>query len=194
MKKKKIIFLGVIITLILIIYFSIFNNYSLTDYNRRRLNSKISQQFLPDINDLPKYRNIFYNYRNNIILFPVFYAKSLILVVYYEDVIFQIEKEKINNLKYIKNIIYEKNEITNDIYYLIPEYEFTINSYQFKVLEEEQESYYQCPKYIGIIAISYEKRSIAYMYFEDQDIDYISKNKHKNEMEIFIKNFFKYKW
>ena len=194
MKKKKIIFLGVIITLILIIYFSIFNNYSLTDYNRRRLNSRISQQFLPDINDLPKYRNIFYNYRNNIILFPVFYAKSLILVVYYEDVIFQIEKEKINNLKYIKNIIYEKNEITNDIYYLIPEYEFTINSYQFKVLEEEQESYYQCPKYIGIIAISYEKRSIAYMYFEDQDIDYISKNKHKNEMEIFIKNFFKYKW
>jgi hypothetical protein len=87
---------------------------------------------------------------------------------------------------------YKTNEKNST--YLLPEPEFNINSYNFKVLAENNDSDFDYPHYIGMIATSDEKKNISYLYFADQDFDYISENNNKGEMQKFVKEYFKYEW
>lgn len=60
---------------------------------------------------------------------------------------------------------------------LNPEYEFSINSYTFKVVAGNGKGNTQFPKSFGMIETSERKKSIAYLYFYDTDLDIIgSKN------------------
>ena len=45
-----------------------------------------------------------------------------------------------------------------------------------------------------MIGISEEKKSIAYLYFYDGDLDYIAEENEKNPMANFVKEYFKYKF
>jgi hypothetical protein len=153
--------------------------------------SYIAQQVMPNLNDLPEYKKIYYRYRHMIILFPIFSADSMLLVVTYDDTIYQMEKLEIDNLNFLEKAKYRT---TNGTYYQLPEPEFQINSFNFRILAESQENDFDYPKYIGIIATSDEKKSVAYLYFADQDLDYISVGKTEDEMAKFVDKYFKYKW
>jgi hypothetical protein len=149
---------------------------------------------MPDLKDLPEYKKIYYKYRHNIVLFPIFSADSILLVVAYDDTVYQMERSRINELNYLEKAKYKIYADSDEIYYLLPEPEFQINSFNFRVLAESQDNNFEYPKYIGIIATSDEKKSIAYLYFDDFDLDYISKSNTEGEMIKFVKKYFKYKW
>jgi hypothetical protein len=147
---------------------------------------------MPNLDDLPEYEKIYYQYRNIIRIPFIFNSETMLLVVTYNNITYQIEKEKINNLNYLEKAKYKTYE--KEISYLLPEFEFQINSYNFRVLAESKDNDFDYPHYIGIIATSNEKRSISYLYFADQDLDYISKDNNEGEMIKFVKEYFKYEW
>lgn len=61
-------------------------------------------------------------------------------------------------------------------HYTIPQAEFEIEGYKFRVLSDGT-----YPKYFGMIAVSDEEHRIIYFAYEGQDLDYIE------DMEDFVK-------
>ena len=146
-----------------------------------------AKDFMPAIKDLPKYHDISYKYNHiSIILFE---SDAMTLVVNYDEETYEKEKEKLTEkYKFLDQKVI--SEFDKSKYY-IPEYEFTINSYHFKVVDENDNYKAKYPKSFGMIGTSDEKKSIAYLYFHDDDLDYI-KEDEKNCMESFVKKYFKY--
>lgn len=147
-----------------------------------------AKDFMPAIEDLPKYKDISYRYKHKSII--LFESDSMTLVVEYDDETYESEKEKLAN-KY--NFLNEKipSKYDEDLYF-IPEYQFSINSYNFKVVEGNDKSKAEYPKSFGIIGTSDENKSIAYLYFYDQDLDYIGYKEETHPMANFVKQYFKY--
>lgn len=48
------------------------------------------------------------------------------------------------------------------------------------------------PKSFGMIGTSEEKKSIAYLYFYDFDLDYIGEKNERDPMANFVKKYFEY--
>ena len=144
-------------------------------------------KFFPELDSLPPYEDIHYKHIKKSHL--LFTTKTLLLVVTYDKETYMVEKVKIeSNINFLQEAVYSKDNAT---YYFIPEHEFSINSFDFRILEEAQSDY---PKYFGMIAMSDEKNSIAYLNFSDVDLDYICTNKPEGEMKKFIEENFKYDW
>lgn len=197
MKKTLIIIASVIVSIIAIFAlcvwifgFSTTTNNSLTDYTERRASSSISQQVMPNLDDLLVYKDIYYQYRHKRML--IFSADTMLLVVTYDEATYQAEKSKLNDFDYLQEPSVYKDRRTGKDTYLLPEPEFSINSFNFKVLNRTNG--FEFPKYIGIIATSDEKNSIAYLYYDDVDMDYISEDEAEGVMAKFVKEYFRYKW
>ena len=177
------------ISLILYFFFSTITITKLSDYEQRKTHFPESAGVLPKLEELSDYISIDYEYRRENFLF--FTTYTLRLNVTYDKLTYENEKAKLGEKNYLDHTVkYEyMDEISNGC--LIPEFEFFINSYNFRTLQGEMFYY---PKSIGFIATSDEKNSIAYLYFYDYDLDYISEADDKGSMEIFIKKHFKYNW
>ena len=189
MKKiTKIIIITILIIIVLTILMMILLIYkfffsatvinNINEYDERKDSFTHAENVMPDLKLLPKYENIHYQYRK-INYFP-FYAETMLLIVTYDEETYKNELEKIDRMAFLQNPI---NNNKGD--YLIPKHEFVINNYSFKVLNGDN---YYYPKTIGLIATSDKNNNIAYLYFEDADIDIIT------NMENFIEFSFKYKW
>ena len=147
-----------------------------------------AKDIMPELEDLPKYENIEYKYTHKSML--IFESHSVALIVGYDDNTFESEKEKLD-----KQYTFLDEKIKSDFdksKYYIPEYEFSVESYDFRVIDEKGTSNTEFPKSFGLIGISEEKKSIAYLYFYDEDLDYIREENEKNPMSNFIKEYFKY--
>jgi hypothetical protein len=169
----------------------------LNDYNTRIEDLEYPRQVMPDLDNLPTYEKIHYQYRRKTTFPLLFHAETMLLVVTYDEKTYQMEKEKINNYNYLNETIFKISTVgayTNKIFYLLPEPEFQINSFNFRVLEANQTNDFWYPHYMGIIATSDEKNSIVYLYYDDQDLDYIGEDQTKGAMVKFVKKYFKYKW
>jgi hypothetical protein len=189
MRKKYLII--ILITFILCI----------TVYSRSRsnikyyLNSGISidsnaKDIMPTLNDLPKYQNIACKYTHKSII--VFESDSVALVVKYDDKTYKSEKDKLAK-KYTfldQKIAFNSDESK----YIIPAHEFSINSYTFKVVAGtvNGKGNTQFPKSFGMIGTSERKKSIAYLYFYDTDLDFIGRKNDKKPMANFVKDYFDY--
>lgn len=189
MKKKYLII--ILITFILCI----------TVYSKSRSNIKyylnsgtsidsIAKDIMPNLDDLPKYENIAYKYTHKSII--LFQSDSVALVVKYDDKTYKSEKDKL-----AKKYTFLDHKITfngSESEYIIPEYEFSVNSYTFKVVDEDVngKGNTQFPKSFGMIGTSEKKNSIAYLYFYDTDLDLIGEKNDKNPMDDFVKHYFNY--
>ncbi|MEW9079594.1 hypothetical protein [Terrisporobacter glycolicus] len=147
-----------------------------------------AKDIMPELEDLSEYEDIKYKYTHKSVL--IFESHSVALVVSYNDNTFESEKEKIDEQytfldKKIKSSFDESK-------YYIPEYEFSVDSYAFRVVDESDTSNTEFPKSFGMIGISEEKKSIAYLYFYDGDLDYIGDENEKNPMANFVRKYFKY--
>lgn len=143
---------------------------------------------MPVLPDLPEYINIDYKYTHKTML--LFESDSIALIVKYDDKTYKSEKDKLSE-KYTfldKKVPsnYEENK------YCIPENEFLINSYVFKIVGGTDKNNKQFPKYFGMIGTSDDKKSIAYMYFYDSDLDYIGEKGELAPMANFVKEYFEY--
>lgn len=120
------------------------------------------ENFMPTLDSLPNYENIEYRHTRKKMF--IFEANSVLLNVQYDDETYKKEKE----------LLAKPDESADDT--------FSINSYTFWLAETNG-----YPKSFGIIGTSDEKKSIAYLYFVDFDLDTIS-----TSMKTFVKDYFKY--
>lgn len=147
-----------------------------------------AKDIMPELEDLPEYEDIEYKYTRMSLL--IFESNSVALIVSYDDNTFESEKKKLDEqYTFLDKKI--KSDFNESKYY-IPEYEFSVESYDFRVIDEKSTSNTEFPKSFGMIGISEEKKSIAYLYFYDGDQDYIGEEDEKNPMANFVKRYFKY--
>ena len=188
--RKKYLFAIVIILMICITGCSN-SSSNLEEYlNTGTLIDSKAKDIMPTLDNLPEYDNIEYKYTHKSILF--FESNSVALIVNYDDNTFKVEKNKLDE-QYIFLDRKIKSDYDESKYY-IPEYEFSVESYDFRVIDKNGTSNTDFPKSFGMIGISEEKKSIAYLYFYDGDLDYIAEENEKNPMANFVKEYFKYKF
>ena len=142
---------------------------------------------MPAIEDLPEHQDISYKYNNfSVVLFE---TDTITLEVDYDEEIYEKEKEKLTQIyKFLDQKVVSKSDESK---YYIPEYEFSINSYSFRVVDENDNYKAQYPKSFGIIGTSDEKKSIVYLYIYDEDLDYIEED-NEGSMTNFVKKYFKF--
>lgn len=143
-------------------------NTDIDDYlNSGKNIDEYAKKFMPPLEELPKYENIHYQHDN--IKYAIFESDSMTLDVEYDEETYKKEKEKLDdNYEFLEDKV-----PTFDGGYLIPENEFSVNSYEFRVVEDNSENGESYPKSFGMLGTSDEKNSIVYLYFFDFDIDYI---------------------
>lgn len=186
MRKKCLL----IFMIVLMVSFTGCSKYS-TDI-QKYLNSGTNidtdaKNFMPKLEELPKYQDISYKYNHSSII--LFESDAITLVVEYDEETYEKEKEKLTEkYKFLDQKVV--SDFDKDKYY-IPEYEFQINNYDFKVVEESDNYKAKYPKSFGIIGTSDEEKSIAYLYFYDSDLDYIEED-NESPMVDFVKEYFKY--
>ncbi|MDV3427316.1 MAG: hypothetical protein LIR50_09600 [Bacillota bacterium] len=181
------------LTVILIIFIFCFTGCMKSSSNiENYLNSGTSidskaKDIMPSLDDLPKNQSIAYKYTHKSFIFE---SDSVALIVNYDDETFKSEKDKLTK----KYTYLDKNVISSfdESKYYIPEYEFSINSYTFNVIAEDGKHNMQYPHSFGMIGTSDKKKSIAYLYFYDTDLDYIGEKNVKHPMADFVKEYFDY--
>lgn len=119
----------------------------------------------------------------------MFESDSVALVVFYDDKRYKSEKAKLAE-KY--TFLDPKSTAKESNSHIIPEYKFSINSYTFKIVAGNEKSNTQFPKSFGMIGTSEKKKSIAYLYFYDTDLDCIGQENDKHPMANFVKQYFDY--
>lgn len=141
-----------------------------------------SKEVMPSLTDLPEYQNIAYKYYHKTILAFVFESDSVALIVKYDEETYKSEKNKL-----AEKYIFLDQKVGEDI---IPEYEFPYSGYDFKVVSGDEKGNTQYPKSFGMIGTSDEKKSIAYLYFYDGDLDYIGERNDRHPMADFVREYF----
>ena len=145
----------------------------------------LAASVLPDLINLPEYKDIDYRYyyRENF-----WVTESMMLVVTYDKETYLVEKVQLDDTyAFLDHAVIWVGEDA----YLIPEYEFSINSFNFQVVGDAETDY---PRAFGMIGTSDEKTSVAYLYFYDQDLDYISEEGENEPMKDFVQQYFEYEW
>lgn len=187
MRKKYLIIIFIVFILCMTIYIKSSSNLKNYLNSGTPIDSN-AKDIMPSLDDLPKYQNIAYKYTHKSMFF--FESHSVALIVNYDDETYKREKDKLAEKYTFLNkkvgFRFDKSR------YLIPEYEFSVNSYNFKVVDRNEKSNTQFPKSFGMIGISEEKKSIAYLYFYDTDLDSIGREDDKSPMADFVKDYFKY--
>ncbi|WP_346848642.1 hypothetical protein [uncultured Clostridium sp.] len=186
--EKKYFFIFISVLILILIGFNKANTTNIKKYlnNGTRIDTH-AKNFMPAIVDLPKYQDISYKYNHVPRIF--FETDTITLVVKYDEETYKKEKENLTEkYRFLDHKVVSDFDVSE---YYIPEYEFSINDYDFKVADgnDNYETIY--PKSFGMIGISDKKKSIAYLYFYDYDLDYIQKD-NKNPMVDFVKKYFKY--
>lgn len=186
--KKKYFFIFIIILTLIFIGLSKLNATNIKKYlNNGTKIDTYAKNFMPSSEDLPKYKDISYKYNHfSIVLFE---TEAITLVVNYDEETYEKEKEKLTEkYKFLDHKVVSNFDKSK---FYIPEYEFSIDNYDFKVADSKDNYEADYPKSFGMIGISDEKKSIAYLYFYDGDLDYI-KNDENSPMADFVKKNFKY--
>jgi hypothetical protein len=190
---KKVVCIIVVILFILLI----FSGCSKTDKNiEHYLKSgheidTYAANVLPSIDSLPAYKSIDFQYYDHIVL--LYESEAMVLVVSYDKDTYEDEKVKLDTKYSFLDHDVTTNIDSKDVY-TIPEYDFTYKGYRFRVVTGTANDSSEYPKFFGLVATSDEKRSIAYLYFYDSDLDCISDSKDNQPMAEFIKEYFNYAW
>lgn len=187
MRKKHLIV--ILIAIALCITGCSKSSSNIEDYlNSGKTIDSYAKDIMPILDELPEYQNVEYKYTHKSMF--IFESDSVALIVNYDDSTYKSELDEV-----AEEYIFLDSKIDSDIdesKYIIPEYEFSVNSYNFKVVEGDGEDNTQFPKFFGMIGISEEKKSIAYLYFYDMDLDYIGEKNDKNPMANFVNEYFDY--
>ncbi|MEG0383450.1 MAG: hypothetical protein RR642_01720 [Solibacillus sp.] len=141
-----------------------------------------AKDVMPVLNELPTYRDIDYRHMQKKMF--LFEANSVVLVVEYDTKTYESEKGKLTE-EFAFSKLEDTSETTDDT--SRPNVEFSLNSYEFRVLEGNG-----YPKYFGMIGTSDEHQRIAYLYFYDSDLDKIGEPDDINRMSRFVKSYFDY--
>lgn len=125
----------------------------------------IEQEILPELNELGEYSDVkFRHFHQNM---AVFSCDSYTLKVIYDDKNYELQKNLLDSTYMFQSDPIEDSE--NE--YI--EHCFTYDGYDFRFLSLRNYSQLDYPKKICLIGTNDEKNTIAYLYFEDTDLDSI---------------------
>ena len=152
-------------------------------FDRRNKNNDFIcvEEFIPNVDDLGKYKDIDYQCVTTDIV-GLFCSQASTLCVEYDNETYQEEKAKLED-KYV----FLGPKLGRWYRQLIPESRFSIGSYDFKIVKKIYDVDCSIPSDFVMIGTSDEKKRIAYLYFVDQDLNYIDES-----MEVFVREYFKY--
>ena len=139
-------------------------------YNiNRYINLTMTNNILPKLEEIGEYKDVdFKFYRNNMLIFQ---SDAYILKVSYDEDNYNKQKEKLSQ-KYI----YQTEDVADKgigITYL-KEPSFIIDTFQMNMLSNQEYGMIY-PKELVFIGASDEKKMISYVYYFDDDLDYIDK-------------------
>lgn len=143
---------------------------------------------MPVLDDIENYESIEYLHTHKDMI--LFEADSVVLDITYDEETYKNEKELIDE----KYMFYIKEEDENNSIMQVVEDEFSINSYEFRIVVKNEENFTGLPKSFGMIGTSDENKSIAYLYFYDFDLDSIGAETVNDVMPDFIRDYFKYEF
>lgn len=124
-----------------------------------------AESFMPGLEGIGNYKEIEYFSRKDNTFFPEY---SIQLVVKYDEEIFLTQKDRLENkYTYLEEPQKPKSD---DTVYTIPAEEFSINEFDYKVVEFDDTVY---PKNFGMVGISDDRCEIAYLWVYAPDLDYI---------------------
>lgn len=186
MKRRFTIIIMTLIVLVLLLVGCTRASTNIEDYMNtgKRIDAN-AKDVMPSIEDLQVYEDVSFVYTN--ISLYVFESDSFVLDVKYDAKTY--EKEKANVVANYNFLAEPLASPVSEGEYLIPDVEFNVNSYTFKVVSGNDDDNTQFPKSFGMIATSDDELSIAYLYFHDFDLDMIS-----NGMEDFVADNFEYEF
>ncbi|GGD12884.1 hypothetical protein [Pontibacillus salipaludis] len=143
-----------------------------------------ASSFMPSLSKLPEYEDVEYTYSKNNMLF--YQSESISLVVEYDEDTYKSEKKRVKEaVDFLEEPVLAFTS-DGEEKYGVPEEKFKVNSYTFNVEKNSKIAY---PKRFGMIGMSDQKQRIAYLYFLDTELDYIS-----GSMEEFVKKYFNYRF
>lgn len=187
-KRKLLIIISAVIVVCLVAFSYFSNNYIETGLEK--YNEKISQNsnyINFSLNELGSYDDVYFQSTKTGGF--IFSSYGSMLIASYNDADFIKQLNSVNAFNYQSDVIF-----FDDSKYTLPETEFYINDWHFKVLEGKSPNF-SIPKDIDLIAVNESSRQIAYLTFYDQDIDYLCKSdKQDGYMKKFVKKYFKYKF
>jgi hypothetical protein len=181
--KKLILLLPLLCFLILTvvtIYLSC--NYSVEGINEYE--KKLSEDYIHfSLDELGNYDNVAFSCKKTGGI--LFSSYGSMLVAEYSGDEFKNQLKAVNALAYqTEYILFEETK------YSLPEASFSINEWNFRILESKSENY-TIPKDIDLIAVNKSEKKIAYLSFCDQDIDYLcTVDNSDGYMQKFVKKYF----
>lgn len=143
-------------------------------------------EILPDLNGLPKYKDIEYRYYMEDGFFDF---EIILLVVKYDEQTYDNEREKLDN-----QYAFLDHIVSSNGWYLMPEYEFSINDYDFRVIDRDMKDSAEYPRNFGMVATSDENSSIAYIYVYDPELDSLGELGDEHPVQDYLEQYIKYDW
>lgn len=144
----------------------------------------MAQEFMPKLDELDDYTGIAYLFKEYNSIFATY---SMQLIVKYDNEAFQREKTRLETA--YKYVDHPQKFDLDEKYYTLPDAEFETNGYNFKVAQFADTDF---PKNFGMVGISESKKQIAYLWFYDWDLDYISGGSGNGiAMKEFVDKHFK---
>lgn len=182
-KSTKIILsvLGVILTLA-VICLSGFIYFVAGSYTRRSISiyEKLcaEDELLPELDELGNYSDVkFRHFHQN---YYIFCCDSYTLKVIYDDENYELQKNQLNS-----DFMFQEEPIDNrdekDI-----EPAFSYDGYDFRFLSDDYLAF-NFPKKIYLIGTNDDENTIAYIYFDDHDLDSLT------TVEFFMEEYINWK-
>lgn len=150
-------------------------------YSMNRLLMGSSKLVMPEIKNLPPYKDVDHLFRREYVL--VWQTDTLLLVVTYDELTYQQEKLKLDKTFYFLS---DSNFYVKEGY--LPETEFVVGDFSFRILCDEQ-GYGNYPHDFGMIAVSDQRNSIAYLYLYNVNLDSVG-----DSFSDFIREYYPYQW
>ena len=140
------------------------------EYNQYLDDIQGSDLFMPQLNTLG-------NCVSTEVLYYDSLGESVSLICYYQEEDFEVYLDAINNdYRFLENpIVDEQGEVD------IPSVDFEYGNFRFRVVQDE---YFEYPEEFGMIGISDDEHAVAYVFFHDESLSFITSMDDFMETEI----------
>lgn len=184
--RKKFVLISIvfIVVIFLIVCTFLHNNHSVSGVDKYYELSESDSDYINfSIDEFGTYDKLsFRSKRTGNFLFKSY---GSMFIAQYGEKEYYIQKDKLKSFHYQSDSVLFDSEK-----YALPQTEFVIDNWNFRVLENISPNY-SFPKSIDFIAINDTEKKIAYMTFFDQDLDYLcEKDNVEHFMEKFIDKYF----
>lgn len=181
MKKIKYVFCALAVLMIFLVISSCTfstNKLHLYEYHRELFDA---EDFLPS--SFENYNNVEYNHKKKILFF--FVTDTMAVKVKYDDSYIAKKHEIEQNYKFLTEPV-ESDMLEG--HYTVPVTDFEYNGFYMRVADGGE-----YPKKFGIVGYNDETKEIAYLWFNDPDMDFISEPDEDKERAMieFVDNNFK---